>query len=382
MAKTYYFPPIVIMGPGAIELIVPEIKRINVKKALIVTDKGLIKFGVVQKVLDILDKANIAYAIFSDVKPNPTLNNINDGYQALLDNACDYVISIGGGSPQEAGKGIAILATNPGDIRDYEGFGKTANKSIPIVAINTTAGTASEATMNYVVTDEERQIKMFIADPNCMPTIAVDDPLLMLNIPAAPTAVTGMDALTHAVEGYTAGGATAFTDLFNLEAIKVISANLRTVVADGHNLEARDQMAYGQFVTGMGFSNGGLGLVHGMAHPLGGFYDLTHGFCTAILLPYVMAFNADVLGNRLKDIAVALEIDVSHRELKEINGLAIDAIKKLSKDVGMPSSLSEIGVKEKDFDILADMALADYCTGANPKTPTKEEVIALYKAAF
>lgn len=382
MAKTYYFPPIVIMGPGAVELIVPEIQRMNVKKALVVTDNVLVEIGVVQDVLNVLNQAKIAYAVFSDVKPNPTVSNVNDGYQALLDNKCDFVISIGGGSPQDTGKGVAILATNPGDIRDYEGVGKTANKSIPIVAINTTAGTASEATINYVITDEDRKLKMVIIDPNCIATVAVNDPVLMLKKPAGLTAATGMDALTHAVEGYTTAGATRFTDLFNLEAIKVIAASLRTAVTDGDDLDARDAMAYGQFVTGMGFSNGGLGIVHSMAHQLGGFYDLPHGVCNAILLPYVVAFNMDAVGDRLKDIAVAMGLDVSRREPKEINIMAIDAIKKLSKDVGIPSGLKEIGVKEEDFSVLAELALADICTGGNPKCPTKEDVIAIYKAAY
>jgi len=382
MARTYYFPPVVIMEPGAVELIVPEIQRMNVKKALVVTDKVLIEAGVAKIVFDVLDAAKIKYAVFSDVKPNPTVTNVNAGYQTLLDNECDFVISIGGGSPQDTGKGIAILATNPGDLRDYEGIGKTANKSIPIVAINTTAGTASEATINYVITDEDRKLKMVIVDPNCLATVAVNDPILMIKMPKSLTAATGMDALTHAVEGYTSAGASRFTDLFNLEAIKVISASLRTAVADGEDLDARDAMAYGQFVTGMGFSNGGLGIVHSMAHQLGGFYDLPHGVCNAILLPHVVHFNADAVGDRLKDIAMAMGVDVSRREPKEINIMAIDAIKKLSKDVGIPSGLKEIGVKETDFAELADLALADICTGGNPKCPSKEDVIAIYKAAF
>jgi len=382
MAKTYYFPPIVIMGPGAIELIVPEIQKMNVKKALVVTDKVLIKTGVVQDVLDVLDGAKIPYAIFSDVKPNPTVANVNAGYQALLDNECDFLVSIGGGSPQDTAKGVAILGTNPGDICDYNGVGKTANKSLPIVAINTTAGTASEATINYVITDEKRKLKMVIVDPNSIATVAVNDPVLMMKMPKALTAATGMDALTHAIEGYTTAGATPFTDMFNIEAIKMISKSLRTAVADGDDLDARDTMAYGQFVTGMGFSNGGLGIVHSMAHQLGGFYDLPHGVCNAILLPYVVAYNADAVGDRLKDVAVAMGVDISRLEPKEINIAAIDAIKKLSKDVGIPSGLKEIGVKEEDFAVLADMALVDACTPGNPKCPTKEDVIAIYKAAF
>jgi len=382
MGRTYYFPPIVIMGPGAVELIVPEIMKMNVKKALVVTDKVLIEAGVVEEVTKVLDEAKIPYAVFSDVKPNPTVKNVNDGYQALLDNECDFVISIGGGSPQDTGKGIAILATNPGDLRDYEGVGKTANKAIPIVAINTTAGTASEATINYVITDEDRKVKMVIVDPNSIATVAVNDPILMLKMPKSLTAATGMDALTHAIEGYTTAGATAFTDLFNLEAIKVISSSLRQAVEDGDDLDARDAMAYGQFVTGMGFSNGGLGIVHSMAHQLGGFYDLPHGVANAVLLPHVVAYNADAVGDRLKDVAVAMGLDISRREPKEINIMAIDAIKKLSKDVGIPAGLSELGVKEEDFPTLADLALADACTPGNPKCPSKEDIIAIYKSAF
>ncbi|MBU4539714.1 MAG: iron-containing alcohol dehydrogenase [Acetobacterium sp.] len=382
MARTYYFPPVVIMEPGAIELIAGEIKRMNVKKALVVTDEVLIEAGIVKEVLDVLDDAELAYVIFSDVKPNPTVANVNAGYQALQDNACDYVISIGGGSPQDTAKGIAILATNPGDLRDYEGIGKTANKSLPIVAINTTAGTASEATINYVITDEDRKLKMVIVDPNCLAAVAVNDPNLMVKMPKSLTAATGMDALTHAVEGYTTAGASRFTDLFNLEAIKAISSSLRAAVANGEDVDARDGMAYGQFVTGMGFSNGGLGIVHSMAHQLGGFYDLPHGVCNAILLPYVVAYNADAVGDRLAAVAAAMGVDTAHKSKAEINELAIEAIKTLSKDVGIPSGLEEIGVKEADFSELADLALADICTGGNPKCPTKEDVIAIYKAAF
>lgn len=382
MARTYYFPPVVIMEPGAIELIAPEIKRMNVKKALVVTDKVLIEAGIVQEVLNVLDNAKVAYAIFSDVKPNPTVTNVNAGLQVLLDNECDFVVSIGGGSPQDTAKGIAILATNPGDLRDYEGIGKTANKSLPIVAINTTAGTASEATINYVITDEDRKLKMVIVDPNCLATVAVNDPNLMIKMPKSLTAATGMDALTHAVEGYTSSGLSRFTDLFNLEAIKAISGSLREAVANGEDVDARDDMAYGQFVTGMGFSNGGLGIVHSMAHQLGGFYDLPHGVCNAILLPHVVAFNADAVGDRLKAVAEAMGVDVARKSKEEINALAIATIKTLSKDVGIPSGLKEIGVNEEDFSELADLALADICTGGNPKCPTKDDVIAIYKAAF
>ncbi|MDI3537340.1 MAG: alcohol dehydrogenase [Eubacteriaceae bacterium] len=382
MARTYYFPPVVIMEPGAIELIAPEITRMNVKKALVVTDKVLIEAGIVQDVLDVLDKAQVPYAIFSDVKPNPTVTNVNAGLAALQENECDFIISIGGGSPQDTAKGIGILATNPGDLRDYEGVGKTANKSLPIVAINTTAGTASEATINYVITDEERKLKMVIVDPNCLATVAVNDPNLMVKMPKSLTAATGMDALTHAIEGYTTAGASAFTDLFNLEAIKAISDSLRAAVENGEDIDARDGMAYGQFVTGMGFSNGGLGIVHSMAHQLGGFYDLPHGVCNAVLLPHVVAYNADAVGDRLAAVAQAMGVDLTGVKAEDINGLAIEAIKTLSQDVGIPSGLEEIGVKKEDFSELADLALADICTGGNPKCPSKDDVIAIYAAAF
>ncbi|MDK2935822.1 MAG: alcohol dehydrogenase [Eubacteriaceae bacterium] len=382
MARTYYFPPVVIMEPGAIELMAPEIKRMNVKKALVVTDKVLIEAGIVQDVLDVLDKAQVPYAIFSDVKPNPTVTNVNAGLAALQENECDFIVSIGGGSPQDTAKGIGILATNPGDLRDYEGVGKTANKSLPIVAINTTAGTASEATINYVITDEERKLKMVIVDPNCLATVAVNDPNLMVKMPKSLTAATGMDALTHAIEGYTTAGASAFTDLFNLEAIKAISDSLRAAVENGEDIDARDGMAYGQFVTGMGFSNGGLGIVHSMAHQLGGFYDLPHGVCNAVLLPHVVAYNADAVGDRLAAVAQAMGVDLTGVKAEDINGLAIEAIKTLSQDVGIPSGLEEIGVKKEDFSELADLALADICTGGNPKCPSKDDVIAIYAAAF
>jgi alcohol dehydrogenase len=370
------------MEPGAIELIAPEITRMNVKKALVVTDKVLIEAGIVQDVLDVLDKAQVPYAIFSDVKPNPTVTNVNAGLAALQENECDFIISIGGGSPQDTAKGIGILATNPGDLRDYEGVGKTANKSLPIVAINTTAGTASEATINYVITDEERKLKMVIVDPNCLATVAVNDPNLMVKMPKSLTAATGMDALTHAIEGYTTAGASAFTDLFNLEAIKAISDSLRAAVENGEDIDARDGMAYGQFVTGMGFSNGGLGIVHSMAHQLGGFYDLPHGVCNAVLLPHVVAYNADAVGDRLAAVAQAMGVDLTGVKAEDINGLAIEAIKTLSQDVGIPSGLEEIGVKKEDFSELADLALADICTGGNPKCPSKDDVIAIYAAAF
>ncbi len=382
MSRAYYFPSIVLMGPGSVELIVPEIKKMGVKKALVVTDNVLLEVGVADVVLKVLDEAKIEYTVFSEVQPNPTTKNVNDGYAVLKENDCDFVISIGGGSPQDTGKGIAVLATNPGDIRDYEGVNKTENKSLPIVAINTTAGTASEATINYVITDEERKVKMVLVDSNSIASVAVNDPNLMVKMPKSLTAATGMDALTHAVEGYITAGASDFTDMFNLEAIKAISKSLRKAVENGEDIDARDMMAYGQFVTGMGFSNGGLGIVHSMAHQLGGFYDLPHGVCNAVLLPHVIEFNAEATGDKLRDVAAAMGENVEGLSTEEANKVAIEAIKKLSKDVEIPSGLKELGVKEEDFPTLADFALADACTPGNPKAPTKEDVINIYKAAY
>jgi alcohol dehydrogenase len=386
-AKAYYFPTTVLMGEGSVELIVPEIEKLNVKKALVVTDNVLLEVGVAQMVLDVLDKNDLDYAIFSDVQPNPTAKNVHDGLVALKEAEADYVIAIGGGSPQDTAKGIAILATNAEiseDITYYEGIGKSKNKSLPIVAINTTAGTASEATVNYVITDEDRHVKMVIVDPNSIATIAVNDPLLHTKMPPALTAATGMDALTHAIEGYITVGATRFTDVLNLEAIKAISASLRDAVNNGDDVDARDLMAYGQFITGMGFSNCGLGIVHSMAHQLGGVYDLPHGVCNAILLPYVTEYNAgsDAVKRKLADVAAAMGVNTQGMLVEEAAEAALDAIKQLSSDVGIPSGLQELGVKEEDFEKLADFALADVCTGGNPIEPTKETVIAIYQSAF
>ncbi len=382
MSQALYFPTTVLMGRGSIQMIPNEISKIDAKKALVVTDDVLVKIGVVQKVLDVLDEVGIDYVVFSDVKPNPTVKNVTDGLQCLQENNCDFVISIGGGSPQDAAKGVAILATNPGNLVDYEGVNKTANKSLPIVAINTTAGTASEATINYVITDEERKVKMVIVDTNSIATIAVNDADLMVDMPASLTAATGMDALTHAIEGYITKGATRFTDMYNLEAIKAISQNLETAVKDGSNIEAREGMAYGQFITGMGFSNCGLGIVHSMAHQLGGFYDLPHGVCNAILLPYVMAYNAEVTGDKYRDIAEAMGIDTEGMSTEEARAACIDAVQNLSQAVGIPGDFTTLGVKKEDIDELAEFAMVDACTPGNPKDPKKEDIIQLYRKVF
>ena len=382
MPQALYFPTTVLMGAGSIQLIPNEISKLNTQKALVVTDDILINIGVVQNVLDVLDQAGFSYHVFSDVKPNPTVKNVNDGYKALMDNKCDYIISIGGGSPQDTAKGVAILGTNPGNIADYEGVNKTKNKSLPLIAINTTAGTASEATINYVITDEERKVKMVIVDSNSIATVADNDADLKVNMPASLTAATGMDALTHAIEGYITAGATPITDMFNLEAIKVISASLKSAVDNGSDISAREGMAYGQFITGMGFSNCGLGIVHSMAHQLGGFYDLPHGVCNAILLPYVMEFNASESGSKYRTIAEAMGVNVEGMDLETAKQACIAGVKALSASVGIPADFKELGVKKEDIPTLADLAMVDACTPGNPKPPTKEDVVELYNKVF
>ncbi len=382
MSNTYYFPSTVLMGAGAIESVPGEISNLNVKKAIVITDNVLVKVGIVGKVLAVLDKANIDYIVFSDVKPNPTVKNVEDGYKILQENNCDFIISIGGGSPQDAAKGVGILGANGGRIVDYNGVHLSKKKSLPIVAINTTAGTASEATINYVITDEERKVKMVLVDKNSMASVAVNDANLMVDMPKSLTAATGMDALTHAIEGYISTGATSFTDMFNLEAIKVIFASLKQTVEDGKDIEAREQMAYGQFVTGMGFSNGGLGIVHSMAHQLGGFYDLPHGVCNAILLPHIMEYNMDVAGEKFVNMADAMRLDTCNMTLDEAKVACIEAVKALSKTVGIPENFKEMGVDPEDIDQLADLAMQDPCTPGNPRKATKADMVEIYKSVF
>ncbi|GAB6085040.1 lactaldehyde reductase [Alkaliphilus crotonatoxidans] len=380
--RRMYFPQLNLFGPGAVKEIGPEIIKMKLKKALVVTDKVLVDIGVAGKVFSVLDQVKIDYVVFSDVKPNPTTKNVYDGLSVLKENNCDFIISIGGGSPQDCAKGVSILATNPGDIREYEGVNKTKNKGLPIIAINTTAGTASEVTINYVITDEERKAKMVLVDSNSLATIAVNDPELMLKMPKDLTAATGMDALTHAIEGFITKGASRLTDTLSLESIKLISESLREAVSEGSNLEARSKMAYGQYITGMAFSNCGLGIVHSMAHQLGGFYDLPHGVCNAVLLPHVMRFNASATGAKLRQVAMAMGEEVEGLSTQEANEAAIKAVEKLSKDVGIPSGLKELGAKEEDFEKLAELTLLDACTPGNPKEPKKEDIIEIYRAAF
>ncbi len=381
-SRRIYLPPLSLIGPGALNDLGEELKELPYKKALFVTDKILVKIGVASKVLEVLKASGIEVVVFDNVQPNPTVENVNEGLKLLKDNSCDLILTLGGGSPQDCGKAIGILAANGGNIEDYEGIHKSKNKSLPIIAINTTAGTASEVTINYVITDVKRHIKMVMVDKNCLVSIAVNDPELMLGKPADLTAATGMDALTHAIETYVTKGAFGWSDALALEAIKLISSSLEQAVKDGSDIEARSKMAWGQFIAGQAFSNAGLGFVHSMAHQLGGMYDLPHGVANAILLPHVEKFNIPACAPKLKKVARAMGVGVLDMSDVEGANAAIEAIKKLSRSVGIPSGLRELGVKEEDFEIMAQNALEDVCTGGNPREVTIEDTIELYRSAL
>lgn len=382
VSRRIYLPPLSIVGPNSLKELEEEFKSRGFKKVLLVTDNVLVEIGIVALVEDVLNAAKLDYVVYSEVKQNPNVDNVNEGLSILKSNKCDCIVTLGGGSPQDCGKAIGILATNGGSIEDYEGIHVSKNKALPTIAINTTAGTASEITINYVITDEKRKVKMVMVDKNCLVDIAVNDPLLMLNKPAALTAATGMDALTHAIEAYVTAGAYEWSDMLALKAIKLIGESLKDAVADGQNVEARSKMAWGQFIAGQAFSNCGLGYVHSMAHQLGGIYDLPHGVCNAILLPYVEEFNAPVCGDKFRDVAEALGVDTKGMSTAEANDAAIEAIKKLSKDVGIPTGLKELGVKEEDMELMAKNALLDVCAGGNPKEVTLKDTIDIYMSAL
>lgn len=377
--KVYYVPSVNIMGKGCLKDIGPYIQELNLKKALVVTDKFLVKSGIAGKLLAVLDEAGLEYVVYDEVKPNPTCKNVHDGADVLKLNECDYLISIGGGSPQDTAKGIGIVATNGGPITQYEGVHKSQHKSLPIVAVNTTAGTSSEVTINYVITDEERKVKMVMVDKNSIATLSVNDPELMVDKPAALTAATGMDALTHAIEALVTPGAYPVTDATALAAVELIFANLARTVKDGHDIEAREQMVYAIFLGGLAFNNAGLGYVHAMAHQLGGVYDLPHGVCNAMLLPYVEEENAKHVPEKFRSIAKAIGLQVDGKSDKECADYVIESIKALSREVGIPAKLSELGVDEVDLDLLSENAMKDACAPGNPFIPTKEEVIALFR---
>ncbi|MBO6141117.1 MAG: lactaldehyde reductase [Ruminococcus sp.] len=374
--ETSYF------GAGAISNITAEAKNRGFTKALIVTDKDLVKFNVVKKVTDLLDKEGMAYEIYDEVKANPTVAIVKKGVEVFRASGADYLIAIGGGSPIDTSKGIGIIINNPefSDVVSLEGVAPTKNPSVPIIAVPTTAGTAAEVTINYVITDEEKKRKFVCVDPHDIPIVAVVDSDMMSSMPKGLTASTGMDALTHAIEGYTTLAAWELTDMMHLKAIEIIGRSLRSAVAN--EPKGREDMALGQYIAGMGFSNVGLGVVHGMAHPLGAFYDTPHGIANAVLLPYVMEYNAPYTGEKFRDIAKAMGVDVKGMSQEEYRKAAVDAVRQLSKDVGIPEKLHEIGVKEEDLQALSEAAMADVCTGGNPRPCTVESILEIYKKAF
>ena len=365
-------------GAGAIAEIANEAKARAFKKAFVCSDPDLIKFNVTKKVTDVLDNAGLAYEIYSNIKPNPTIENVQTGVAAFKKSGADYLIAIGGGSSMDTAKAIGIIIANPEfeDVRSLEGVAPTKKPSIPIIAVPTTAGTAAEVTINYVITDVEKKRKFVCVDTHDIPVIAVVDPDMMSSMPKGLTASTGMDALTHAIEGYITKGAWEMTDMFHLKAIELISKNLRG--ACENTKEGREGMALGQYIAGMGFSNVGLGIVHSMAHALGAVYDTPHGVANAILLPTVMEYNAPCTGTKYKDIAIAMGVEgVENMSQEEYRKAAVDAVKKLSADVGIPADLKAI-VKAEDVDFLAQSAMDDACRPGNPKDPTFEEIKNLY----
>lgn len=367
-------------GKGAIQAIPDEVKARGFKKAFVCSDPDLVKFNVTKKVTDLLDANNLEYVIYSNIKPNPTIENVQTGVEEFKKSGADYIISVGGGSSMDTAKAIGIIINNPefADVRSLEGCAPTKNPTVPTIAVATTAGTAAEVTINYVITDVEKERKFVCVDPNDMAIIAISDPDMMATMPKGLTAATGMDALTHAIEGYTTKAAWDMTDMFHLKAIELIAQSLRGAV-NGED-KGRERMAIAQYIAGMGFSNVGLGIVHSMAHPLGALYDTPHGVANAIILPTVMEYNAEYTGEKYKHIAKAFGVEnVDTMTQEEYRKAAVETVKKLSQDVGIPQNLKEI-VKEKDLDFLAISAFNDVCTGGNPKDTSVEEIKELYKS--
>lgn len=382
MSYKFFMPAISLMGADCLKDAGDQLGELGFKKALIVTDKVLGQIGIVKKVTDVLDNKNIEYAIYDETKPNPTVKNVNDGLALLKEKECDFVISLGGGSAHDCAKGIALLATNGGEIKDYEGVDKSKKPQLPMVGINTTAGTGSEMTLFAIITDEERHIKMALVDKHLTPIIAVNDPMLMLAMPKSLTAATGMDALTHAIEAYVSTAATPITDACAEKAIELISNYLVNAVENGQDVEARDMMAYAEYLAGMAFNNASLGYVHAMAHQLGGFYNLPHGVCNEILLPHVQEYNKSTSASRLAKIAKIMGGNIEGLTDEQGADLCIDMIKSLSQTIGIPEGLGVLGVKESDFETLATNALNDACSLTNPRKGNLEEVIAIFKKAM
>lgn len=367
-------------GAGAISNIAVEAKARGFHKAFVCSDPDLVKFGVTKKVLDVLEKDGLDYELYSNIKPNPTIENVQKGVESFKKSGADYLIAIGGGSSMDTSKAIGIIINNPefADVRSLEGVADTKNKAVPIIAVPTTAGTAAEVTINYVITDAQKNRKMVCVDPHDIPVVAVVDPDMMSSMPKGLTAATGMDALTHAIEGYITAGSWELSDMFHLKAIEIISRSLRDAVAN--TPKGREDMALGQYIAGMGFSNVGLGIVHSMAHPLGALYDTPHGIANAIILPTVMEYNAEATGEKYRDIAKAMGVTgTDTMSQAEYRKAAVDAVKKLASDVGIPENLVGI-VKEEDIPFLAQSAYDDACRPGNPKETNVEELAELYKS--
>ena len=376
--ETSYF------GAGSRKVIAEEVAKRGYKKALVVTDKDLVKFGVAAQVTDVLKAAGIPFEMFDEVKPNPTVKNVKNGIAAFKAAGADFIVAIGGGSSMDTSKAVGIIINNPefADVTSLEGVANTKKKSVPVIALPTTAGTAAEVTINYVITDEENVKKMVCVDPNDIPTLASIDPELMLSMPRGLTAATGMDALTHAIEGLITLGAWEMSDMFEIKAIEMIAKWLPKAVENPSDIEARDGMATAQYIAGMAFSNVGLGLVHGMAHPLGAYYDIPHGVANALLLPFVMEYNKEAAKAKYRTIAEAMGVDTSAMDDDQAAQAAVDAVKALAVKVRIPQHLSELGVPESGLPTLAQAAFNDVCTPGNPRKAVVEEILEVYKKAF
>lgn len=381
-ASTFYIPSVNIIGADVLNDAINTMVEYGFRRTLIVTDTMLTRLGMADNIQNALQERAIFSVIYDGTQPNPTTENVAEGLKLLQENNCDSVISLGGGSPHDCAKGIALVAANGGDIRDYEGVDRSAKPQLPMIAINTTAGTASEMTRFCIITDAERHIKMAIVDKHVTPLLSVNDSTLMMGMPKSLTAATGMDALTHAIEACVSIAATPITDACALKAVTMISDNLTVAVEDGSNAQAREAMAYAQFLAGMAFNNASLGYVHAMAHQLGGFYNLPHGVCNAVLLPHVQVFNSQVAAARLRDCAAAMGVNVEGLNDAEGAAACIDAIRTLAQQVNIPAGLRDLGVKEEDIPLLATNALKDACGLTNPIQATHEQIVAIFHAAM
>ena len=381
MINRFILNEVSYFGPGAREVLPKEIARLGFKKAFVATDKDLIKFGVADKVLKVLADAGIPYEVFSDIKPNPTTANVKAGVAAFAASGADFIIALGGGSSMDTAKAVGIITNNPefADVVSLEGVADTKKKSVPIIALPTTAGTAAEVTINYVITDEANEKKMVCVDPNDIPVMAIVDAELMYTLPKSLTAATGMDALTHAIEGLITKGAWEMSDMFELKAIEMIARYLETAVNEPQNAEARNGMAVAQYIAGMAFSNVGLGVVHGMAHPMGAIFDIPHGVANALLLPTIMEFNMPAAVDKYVQIAKAMDVYSTSMSKEEAAQAAVDAVRALAIRVGIPQHLTELGINEGDLDRLATAAAADVCTPGNPRDVNKDIILDLYK---